>query len=63
MTPERLREVGQALFGQWGWQTKMAQALGKKPRTVRRWVAGNTPVPESAAITLTLLSDNRKTPG
>lgn len=45
MTPERLAEIGRALYGP-QWQTPLAAALGVADRTVRRWMAGSAPVPD-----------------
>lgn len=39
-----LIETGQALYGQ-QWQTALARDLGVSDRTMRRWVAGQFPVP------------------
>lgn len=39
-----LVECGEALYGS-RWQCEMARDLGIADRTVRRWVAGVTPVP------------------
>lgn len=48
MTPAQLREAGERLYGAWGWQTKLAKALGVNGSTVRRWVSGAVPVPGPA---------------
>jgi hypothetical protein len=45
MTVEEFRAVGIALFG-YGWQSKLARELGIADRTVRKWVSGETPLPE-----------------
>lgn len=37
-------EVGRRLFGE-KWQTPLAKRCGRRPRTVRRWVAKEMPVP------------------
>ena len=47
MTPADLARVGQALYGD-TWQSDLARALGVNSRTVRRWLAGASPVPDSA---------------
>lgn len=39
-----IADIGQALWGT-QWQTDMAKALDVSDRTVRRWVAGTTPIP------------------
>ncbi|MEM7749208.1 MAG: hypothetical protein AAF346_13235 [Pseudomonadota bacterium] len=57
MTPERLREIGVKLFGEWGWQTRLAERLLIDDRTVRRWVAGRVPVPGPAIVALELLEE------
>jgi ribosome-binding protein aMBF1 (putative translation factor) len=38
-TPELLREIGQAMFGD-RWQTDLAHHLDVNDRTVRRWLSG-----------------------
>lgn len=44
MTPELLTECGRTLYGQ-QWQSALARDLGVGDRTIRRWVAGQFPVP------------------
>lgn len=39
-----IKRAGEALFGN-QWQTPLAEALGVSDRTMRRWAAGDTPVP------------------
>lgn len=39
MTPDLLRKIGEALYGE-RWQSSLAAELGVSDRTVRRWVAG-----------------------
>ncbi len=55
MTPDELRQKGEQLFGNWGWQTRLAQALRVDGSTVRRWVAGTTVIPGPAQVALELL--------
>jgi len=45
MTAEELRTAGVELFGEWGWQTRLSEALGVDGSTVRRWVSGAVPIP------------------
>lgn len=53
-----LRSAGEALYGP-RWQTELARALGVSDRTVRRWVAGATPVPPEALTGLRRLCVRR----
>jgi DNA-binding transcriptional regulator YiaG len=46
MTPELLREAGQLLYGD-RWQSALADALGVRRDTVRRWGAREN-IPEGA---------------
>lgn len=55
MTPEALKEIGEKLFGPWGWQTKVAKALRVDGSTVRRWISGATAIPGPAEVALELL--------
>lgn len=45
MTPDELKEIGQRLFGD-RWQSALSRELVRDPRTVRRWVSGESPVPK-----------------
>jgi hypothetical protein len=45
MTPEDLSKKGRALHGE-RWQTALAQDLGVTDRTMRRWLAGHSPIPD-----------------
>lgn len=56
MTAKQLTEIGEKLYGR-GWQTRMAEALGVDPSTVRRWVSGAVPVPTTAAAALRCFVD------
>jgi len=47
MTPDLLRQFGEALFGE-RWQTPLARDLGVAERTMRYWVAGKFAIPEGA---------------
>lgn len=55
MTPDKLRKIGEELFGKWGWQTKLANTLRVDGSTVRRWVAGTTTIPGPVEVALELL--------
>jgi hypothetical protein len=45
VTPDELAAAGWALFGD-RWQASLARGLHISDRTVRRWVAGDSPIPE-----------------
>lgn len=51
MTPAQLRRLGRKLYGE-RWQTAMALALGVADRTVRRWAAGSSAVPDTVRLEL-----------
>src|SRR5882757_2396591 len=44
MSPEELAKAGCALYGE-RWQTSLAQELKVADRTMRRWLAGESPIP------------------
>lgn len=44
MTLDELSEIGKALYGP-NWQSALARDLGVSDRTVRRWVATESPLP------------------
>ncbi len=52
MSAQELRDAGVELYGNWGWQTRLAEALFVDGSTVRRWVSGavSVPGPVEAAI-------------
>lgn len=56
MSPDLLRQIGEALFGD-RWQTQLSRALDVSDRTVRRWLAGEPPKPGVAANLRRLLQD------
>lgn len=55
MTPEELRLIGEKLYGNWGWQTRIAESLRVDGSTVRRWISGATAIPGPAEVALELL--------
>lgn len=59
MTPERLAKVGVNLYGDHGWQTRMADELGVDGSTVRRWVSGAVPIPNPVEVALNCLLKQR----
>ena len=58
MTPELLTECGQVLYGQ-QWQSALARDLGVGDRTIRRWVAGQFPVPVGVRADLVTMLKER----
>lgn len=49
MTNAELRALGLAVWGA-EWQSPLARAMGVNKRTVARWAAGDTVVPESVSV-------------
>jgi DNA-binding transcriptional regulator YdaS (Cro superfamily) len=60
MTPGELRTILMKL-DPLGTQERMAHLLGRKPRTIRHWLAGSRKVSPEAAILLRLLVAGRIT--
>lgn len=60
MTPDLLREVGEALYGE-RWQSDLARDLNVADRTVRRWAAGDFDMPEALGKELRDLCQKRAT--
>jgi transcriptional regulator with XRE-family HTH domain len=58
MTPDHLAAIGRALYGA-RWQSDMADALGVDRRTIRRWMAGQNPVPAAADAEMRRLLERR----
>ena len=56
MTPEELRRSAILIFGERGWMSRLAEALGVDRSTVSRWFAGlPIPGPVTAAVRAWLL--------
>ena len=56
MTPEELRRSAILIFGERGWMSRLAEALGVDRSTVSRWFAGlPVPGPVAAAVRAWLL--------
>jgi hypothetical protein len=51
MTPQLLREAGEALYGP-RWQSELARELNVTDRTMRRWAAGEFSIPEAVSAEL-----------
>lgn len=61
MTPSEFHTVAVAILGtSTGWQTGIARRLGVNPRTVRRWVAGDTRIPDGVAAELARLAGDQR---
>jgi hypothetical protein len=56
--PSMLAECGESLFGT-KWRVDLGQALGVSERTVRRWAAGSSPVPDDVWTEIGALLFNR----
>ena len=60
MTPTTLNRVGTACFGNF-WQTQMANALGVNPRTLRRWLSQELPIPDLREELREIVRDRQQT--
>ena len=61
MTAKEFKEAGEAfqerITGKtWGWPGTIAHQLGKSVRTVRRYVAGSSEIPDDVAATMRKLA-------
>ncbi len=43
MTPKQLKKLGKSAYGE-HWQTALSRDVKVNPKTVRRWLAGTTPI-------------------
>lgn len=62
MTTDHFKALGAELFG-YGWQTRLARALGMEGSTIRRWVSGSVPVAPSAISFLEMMASRQATRG
>lgn len=60
MNPQQLAKIGKELYGERGWQTRMAEELGVDGSTVRRWVSGALPVPNPVQAALRCFLDRKR---
>lgn len=60
MTPTTLERLSVQIVGRDGWQTKIAGALEKSPRTIRRWYAGDTEIDGTSERLLRELAKKRR---
>lgn len=56
MNQSELRRLAIQLFGEYGWQTRLAEALEVDGSTVRRWVSGAVPIPNPVAVAVRCLA-------
>lgn len=59
MTPDLLRQAGEALFGL-SWHEPLAHGLKVAVRTMQRWAAGKLPIPHGVIGDLIDLMDCRE---
>ena len=59
ITVDQLTAIGTALYGQ-QWQSALARALRVVDRTMRRWVAGESPIPTGIIADLRRLLRERQ---
>lgn len=50
MTGQELKEAAIRLYGERGWQARLAEALERDVSSVRRWTSGQIPVPTPVAL-------------
>lgn len=49
MSGQELKEAAIRLYGDRGWQSRLAEALDVDTSSIRRWVGGQVPVPGPVA--------------
>lgn len=59
MNARELEQVGQKLYGKWGWRRKLAATLDINVSTLRRWTAANH-VPKIAALAIQSVAPEKK---
>lgn len=58
LPPTLLRRIGAALWGE-PFQGRLADELEVSPRTVRRWLAGDMPIPTGVEVQLFFMIQDR----
>lgn len=58
MTPADLARLASAVYGP-DWQTRLAEDAGVNPRTVRRWAAGDSRIPDDIEPLLRQIAQRR----
>jgi len=51
---KEFNQLAESVFG-WGWQSKLARAFKVNVRTVRRWAAGDSKVPDKIIDALIIM--------
>lgn len=59
MTPADLRSLAAPLYGNHGWQSRLAREWGVAIRTVQRWASGVTPIHADTARRLRAFLEER----
>lgn len=63
MKPDELTRLAIKVYGERGWQARLAEALAVDGSTVRRWVSGAAPIPGPVAAAIRCFgreADNRQ---
>lgn len=51
LSPEEIREAGMRLFGDRpGWQSRLAETVGRDRSSVTRWLTGGAPPPPDVSL-------------
>lgn len=58
--PIEFSQLAESAFGR-GWQSKLARTFGINVRTVRRWAAGDSPVPKNIMVALEIMNNSQAT--
>jgi hypothetical protein len=59
MNGQQLKEALITLYGERGWQTKAARALGVDDSSIRRWIGGQIGVPGPVAAAVACFLERR----
>lgn len=57
MSGQELKEAAIRLYGKWGWQARLAEALRVDVSSVRRWTGGQVPVPGPVAAAVSCFEE------
>ena len=56
MNGSQLAEIGSRIYGQYGWQVRLADSLGVHRNTVNRWKKSADPVPVTVELAVKALA-------